>query len=106
MSIDQEMVRYDRVRHIHVQISKIRYLDQHMHGTFELSYVLDGKGLCHQGNQTLELRPGTLIMANPYEPHSCTARTEKPLIMLTVQIHKLFLRRYIDCIPKLIFNST
>ena len=60
---------------------------------------------CHQGSQTRIVNPGSLILTNPYEPHIYASLTEKPLVLLTVQIHKLFVRRYIDCVPKLIFDS-
>ena len=46
MDIEQEMIRYDRVRHINVYISKINYLSEHMHGSFFLrnsSIALNGQ---------------------------------------------------------------
>lgn len=105
MTVQQEMIRYDRVRHINVQISKIHFLKEHMHGSFEMSYVLDGTALCHRGSQTRNLSPGDLVLTNPYEPHSFVAQGDKPLVLLTVQIHKLFIRRYVERIPRLKFNS-
>ena len=104
MSIEQEMVRYDRVRHIHIQISKVNLLNENAHGSFELSYILDGWGHYYAGQQKIDLQPGSLTLSNPYEPHSHVSRTEKPLVVLTLQIHRLFLRRYIDCVPKQVFN--
>lgn len=99
------MVRYDRVRHINVYISKIHFLNEHMHGSFELGYVLEGSAKFNQGAQSRILQPGTLVLMNPYEPHSFVAQGEKPLVLLTLQIHKLFARRYVENIPRLKFNS-
>lgn len=106
MGIELEMIRFDRVRHINVYISKIYFVKEHMHGSFELNYVLEGSAQCHQGSETRILHPGTLVLTNPYEPHSFATLNEKPLVLLTVQIHKLFARRYVETIPRLKFNSS
>ena len=105
MDAVHEMIRYDHMRHINVYISKVRFLNEHMHGSFELSFVLGGSAQFNQGDKTRIVHPGDLILTNPYEPHSYVAQSEDPLILLTLQIHKLFLRRYVDCVPKLIFDS-
>lgn len=106
MDAQQEMIRYDRVRHINVEVRKIHFLKEHMHGSFELSYVLKGSAQCHQGSVIRFLHPGDLVLTNPYEPHSYVAQGEGPLVLLTMQIHKLFARRYVESIPRLIFNSS
>lgn len=106
MEVKQEMLRYDRVRHINVYISKIHFLNEHMHGSFELGYVLEGSAKFVQGTQTRLLQPGTMVLMNPYEPHSFVAQGEKPLVLLTLQIHKLFARRYVENIPRLKFNGS
>ncbi len=43
MENTKELIRYDIVRHVSVYISEIRLTDEHMHGSFELSYVLGGE---------------------------------------------------------------
>ena len=106
MDTAHEMIRYDHMRHINVYISKVRFLNEHMHGSFELSFVLGGGAQFNQGEKTRTVQPGDIILTNPYEPHSYVAQPEEPLILLTMQIHKLFLRRYVDCVPKLIFDSS
>lgn len=103
MDTVQEMIRYDRMRHINAYVSKVQFLNEHMHGSFELSFVLDGTAQYCQGASVRTVQPGDMILANPYEPHSYIASPGTQLVLLTVQIHKLFLRRYIDCVPKLIF---
>lgn len=105
MDVQQEMIRYDRVRHINVQISRIHFVKEHMHGSFELSYVLEGSALCHRSSKTRSIGPGDFILTNPYEPHSFVVQSENPLILLTVQIHQLFVRRYVERVPRLRFNS-
>ena len=42
MDVEQEMLRYDRMRHISVYISKVHFVKEHIHGTFEMNYILDG----------------------------------------------------------------
>lgn len=106
MDTVHEMIRYDHMRHINVYISKVHFLNDHMHGSFELSLVLEGSAQFNQGEKLRAIRPGDIILTNPYEPHSYVAQSEEPLILLTMQIHKLFLRRYVDCVPKLIFDSS
>lgn len=105
MDIEQEMIRYDRVRHINVYISKINYLSEHMHGSFELSYVLEGSAQYGQGAYRHIVTPGSLILTNPYEQHSFAAVGDQPLVLLTLQVHKLFIRRYVESIPRLRFNA-
>ncbi len=105
MDIEQEMIRYDRVRHINVYISKIHYLSGHMHGSFELSYVLEGGAQYCQGAYRRIVTPGCLVLTNPYEQHSFTAVGDQPLVLLTLQVHKLFIRRYVETIPRLRFNA-
>ena len=105
MDVVHEMIRYDHMRHINVYISKVRFLKEHMHGSFELSFVLEGNAQFSQGAKTRTVHPGDIILTNPYEPHSYVARPDAPLVLLTMHIHKLFLRRYVDCVPKLIFDS-
>ena len=106
MDAVHEMIRYDHMRHINVYISKVRFLKEHMHGSFELSFVLEGSAQFSQGEKTRTICPGDLILTNPYEPHSYVAQQEEPLVLLTMQIHKLFLRRYVDCVPKLVFDGS
>ncbi len=105
MDVRQEMIRYDRVRHFSMQVSKIKYLMGHMHGSFELSYVLEGSGQCIIGAETVKLEPGQLVLINPYEVHGYVSRSDNPLVLLTAQYHRLFLRRYVERIPKLHFNG-
>ena len=94
MDTAHEMIRYDHMRHINVYISEVRFLNEHMHGSFELSFVLGGVAQFNQGEKTRTVQSGDIILTNPYEPHSYVAQPEEPLILLTMQIHKLFLRRY------------
>ena len=106
METTQELIRYDRVRHINAHISEIRFLNEHKIGAFEISYVLSGEGQCRLGEQMHDVKEGMLILTNPYEPHSYASVSDKPMVLLTVQIHRLFVRRYIDCVPKLVFNGS
>ena len=105
MDIEQEMIRYDRVRHINVYVSKINYLSEHMHGSFELSYVLEGSAQYCQGVYRRIITPGSLVLTNPYEQHSFAAVGDGPLVLLTLQVHKLFIRRYVEAVPRLQFNT-
>ena len=106
MDAVHEMIRYDHMRHINVYISKVRFLKEHIHGSFELSFVLEGSAQFSHGEKTRPICPGDLILTNPYEPHSYVAQQDAPIILLTIQIHKLFLRRYVDCVPKLVFDGS
>lgn len=106
MDIEQELIRYDRVRHINAYISKINYISEHMHGSFELSYVLEGGAQYRQGEYRQIVTPGSLILTNPYEQHSFAAVGDQPLVLLTLQVHKLFIRRYVESVPRLRFHAT
>ena len=105
MSAYQEMIRYDQVRHISAYIERVFCSNEHMHGSFEINYVIDGDGVCYQHSQTRNVSAGSLILSNPFEPHCIATTSAKPLLLLTVQIHQLFIRRYIDIIPRIVFKS-
>ena len=77
-----------------------------MHGSFEISYVLKGCGQCIVGEETVKLEPGELVLINPYEVHSFVSHGNEPLVLLTAQVHRLFLRRYVERIPKLRFRGS
>lgn len=105
MSVEREIIHYDCVRHINMYINQACFIDAHMHDSFELSCVLKGSGFFHQGKQIVEVKPGDLLLSNPYEVHSYTTLPDQPVTMLTLQINVRFLRRYIEYIPKLKFKS-
>ena len=105
MEVEQEMLRYDRMRHITVYVSKVHFVKEHIHGTFELNYVLDGAAQIRRGDQIQTIQAGDLALFNPHESHGYVAVGDKPMVMLTLQIHQLFMRRYVELIPKLKFNG-
>lgn len=105
MNVEREIIHYDCVRHVNVCVNRACFIDSHMHDSFELSCILEGNGFFHQGKQTIEVKPGDLLLSNPYEMHSYTTLPDKPVTMLTLQINVRFLRRYIEYIPKLAFKS-
>lgn len=104
MSAEWEMIRYDSIRHIAAYVSKVHYLKEHMHGSFELDFILDGTARCRRGSETRIVRPGDIVLFNPHEPHGFVAREDNVLTMLSLQIHQLFIRRYVEIVPKLRFN--
>ena len=106
MSVEREIIHYDCVRHINVSVNKLSFVDSHMHDSFELNCILEGRGFFHQGKRTTEVRPGDLLLSNPNEMHSYTTLPDQPITMLTMQINVRFLRRYIEYIPKMSFNSS
>ena len=105
MSVEREIIHYDCVRHVNMCINQTCFIDSHIHDSFELSCILKGSGFFHQGKQTVEVKPGDLLLSNPYEMHSYTTLPDQPVTMLTLQINVRFLRRYIEYIPKLMFKS-
>lgn len=104
LSAEFEMIRYDSIRHIAAYVSKIHYLKEHMHGSFELDYILDGTAQCRRGTETRVVRPGDFVLFNPHESHGYVALEDKVVTMLSLQIHQLFARRYVEIIPKLRFS--
>jgi AraC-like DNA-binding protein len=106
MSVEREIIYYDCVRHINVGVSKLSFVDFHMHDSFELNCILEGSGFFHQGNQTVEVGPGDLLLSNPNEMHSYSTLPDQPITMLTIQVNVRFLRRYIEFIPKMFFKSS
>ena len=106
MDVEQEMLRYDRMRHISVYISKVHFVKEHIHGTFEMNYILDGTVQIRRGEEIQVINAGELSLFNPHESHGYVAIGDKPVVMLTLQVHQLFMRRYVEMIPKLKFNGS
>lgn len=104
MSAERELMRYDQLRHITVYVSRITFLKEHMHGSFELDIILDGTAKCIRGTTSKTVKPGDIVLFNPHELHSFVSLGDAPLTMLSLQIHQLFARRYIEVIPKLRFQ--
>lgn len=104
MNAERELMRYDQLRHITVYVSKISFLKEHMHGSFELDLILDGTAKCKRGTKSTTVEPGDIVLFNPHELHSYVTQGNQPLTMLSLQIHQLFARRYIEVIPKLRFQ--
>ena len=105
IAMEQKMIQYDRVRHISASIQKIRFLSGHMHGSFELGYILEESAQYHQGSNTRTVHPGSIILANPYEQHGYASLGENPVVVLTVHIHRLFVRHYVESLSRVKFCS-
>jgi AraC-like DNA-binding protein len=77
-----------------------------MHGSFEVDIILDGTAKCIRGTKSKTVKPGDIILFNPHELHSFVSLEDAPLTILSLQIHQLFARRYIEIIPKLRFRCS
>ncbi|MBQ3791560.1 MAG: helix-turn-helix transcriptional regulator [Clostridia bacterium] len=100
MEKEHDLAYHHIVRHIHLYVSEIRLAEEHTHTSFELSYVLGGEALYFCGADSFPVSPGDLILTNPYEPHSFLPRKGGTVTLLTLQIHRLFLRPYIENVPR------
>ena len=103
MSQEYEFVRYSRLHHIKVFLNEIKYRNYHTHNAFELLFVLDGEGRLSLQTGSIELRKGTIVLINPYEPHEIQA--EGAVLGLFLQVSRHFCRDYFPYFSSITFAN-
>ena len=105
MKVEHDLLRFDLIRHITLYVSKVHLMKEHIHGSFEINWILDGTAQLKRGLETKVVVAGDLTLFNPQESHAFVSLGNTPLTMLTMQIHQSFMRRYVEHIPKLFFEG-
>ncbi len=96
------LVRYEKLRHISVQIRDMHREKLHEHGVLELGLVLSGTvELCSEG-KLLQVEADSIFLVNPYEPHRLCG-CGGPARVLSVWISHNFGREYFAGIANTVF---
>ena len=94
MAQEYEVVRYPKLRHIHIFVDEITYRSQHLHGDYEIGFCLDGSASFVGLHEVIVLRKGEAIFVDSNQVHSI-ASGDVPMIGLFFQISNRFLQDYL-----------
>ena len=89
-----EVVRYEKMRHLHIFLVNVLFRNMHEHSDFEFDIVLKGTGKLRCRSGELDVKPGRIFLLNSYEPHELAADTTESLQILSVQISNHFCQEY------------
>lgn len=89
-----EVVRYEKMRHLHIFLVNVLFRNMHEHSDFELNMVLKGSGKIRCRGGELAVKPGMIFLLNSYEPHEIASDTTEPVQILSVQISNHFCKEY------------
>lgn len=105
-SPELERIHYEKLRHVHIFVNSILFRKMHEHGALEIDLVLDGRGKVSSSAGTFDVSPGSLVLFNSYDPHELTADGSQPMLILSLQISRLFLDSYSPQLPRVSFLSS
>lgn len=89
-----EVVRYEKLRHLHIFLVNVLFRNMHEHSDFELDVILSGTGKIRGRNGEIAVKPGMILLMNSYEPHEIASDTTEPMQILSVQISNHFCKEY------------
>lgn len=89
-----EVVRYEKLRHLHIFLVNVLFRNMHEHSDFELDMILKGSGKIRCRAGEVDVRPGMILLLNSYEPHEIASDTTNPMQILSVQISNHFCKEY------------
>ena len=100
-----EVIRYEKLRHLHIFLVNILFRNMHEHSDFELDMILKGSATVRCNRGELRAEPGSLLLFNSYEPHEIASDTTEPLQILSVQISSQFCKEYFPRLHNLEFST-
>lgn len=101
-----EVIRYEKMRHLHIFLVNVLFRNMHEHSDFELDMVLRGSAVvrCHTGEKRVQA--GDILLFNSYEPHEIVSESTEPVQILSVQISNHFCREYFPRMHNVEFADT
>lgn len=101
-----EVVRYEKLRHVHIFLVNILFRNMHEHSDFEVNVILDGTARVLFENREIRVQKNSLLLFNPYQPHEIIADAPKPVQILSVQISNRFCEEYFPQLRNISFSTT
>lgn len=99
------LVRYDRLRHISMQLRDIEVGTLHEHGVLELGLVLEGTANLQCENTVLSVPAGEMFLVNAYENHRLYAQPRQKARVLSLWISHQFGREYFPGVVNTVFEQ-
>jgi AraC-like DNA-binding protein/mannose-6-phosphate isomerase-like protein (cupin superfamily) len=101
-----EVIRYDKIRHLHIFLVSILFRNMHEHSDFELDMILKGSAIVRCGSGQWQVGEGAMLLFSPYEPHEIASATPQPLQILSLQISNHFCKEYFPQLQNVEFTAT
>lgn len=96
------LVRYEKMRHVSMQIRDVHAGTCHEHGVLELGLVLAGQVELRLKDETVCVPEGGLFLVNPYEPHSLRGSSAR---VLCAWLSHNFGREYFAGVANTVFEQ-
>ena len=101
-----EVIRYEKLRHLHIFLVNVLFRNMHEHSDFELNVVLRGSAVVRRNSGECRVSQGAVLLFNSYEPHEIASDTTEPVQLLSVQISNHFCREYFPRLHNVAFEPT
>ena len=101
-----EVIRYDKMSHLHIFLVNILFRNMHEHSDFELDLILKGSAKIRCRGGEISVSAGSIALFSPYEPHEIASDNPEPLQILSVQISNHFCKEYFPQLHNLEFGAT
>lgn len=89
-----EVVRYEKMRHLHIFLVNVLFRNMHEHSDFEFDIVLKGSGKIRSRSEEMPVKAGMILLLNSYEPHEIASDTTESMQILSIQISNHFCKEY------------
>ena len=89
-----ELIRYEKLRHVHIFLINVLYRNMHEHSDFELNLILEGRVVVRSRGGEIRAGAGELLLFNSYEPHEIAVDGGGPARLLSMQLSNHFCREY------------
>ncbi len=89
-----EVIRYEKMRHLHVFLVSIMSRKMHEHSNFEINMILKGSARIRCPEKEIQAQKGSVLLFSPYEPHEIVSDNTEPVQILSVQISNHFCGEY------------
>ncbi|MCU6763433.1 L-rhamnose operon regulatory protein rhaS [uncultured Roseburia sp.] len=100
-----EIIEHNTISKLNFFILDITYSTAHIHSDLEVLYVVEGSLKIDTVDQSFTLSSGEMALFNPYQIHSCYAKTSLCLVLVT-QIDVTFCQNYFPNITNLRFCTS
>lgn len=97
MKNEYEIIEHNKIKHINILFTKIKYRVHHFHSDIELFCVINGNADINIGEKTYSVQKGSIILINSDELHEIDSQ-QGSVCGLVIQISNHFLMQYFPCL--------
>ncbi len=101
---EYELIRYERIPHLHLFIVSISFRNAHIHRAWELGLVLEGRACVRLRDRSVEIGPGELLLLNPNQSHEITSLGPGAVQILILQTSVHFCEEYMPALRRVEFD--